>query len=235
MRYPCFVVAAVKTVANVIAYVLSRGRVLLLEGRFRRGRYANWSGDRRHSARLARPVTEAEVVEVVRSSSQLRVVGAGHSFNDGLKTAGTTVSLDNLAGVVSIDHEKHQATVWGGTRLRDVTPALLTEGLAIGSLASHDAQSVAGIVSTDVHGTGRESAHFSDHVVSLRLVDGTGTVHDVGPHDELFKAAVGGIGAVGVITQLTIQCVDAFVLRQTSMIETRGWAEGEPREAVGGP
>jgi L-gulonolactone oxidase len=135
------------------------------------------------------------------------------------------VSLDELAGVVRIDREAKLAVVWAGTRLRDLTRVLRSEGLAIRSLASHDAQSIAGIVSTDVHGTGRGPAHFSDQVMSLRLVDGSGTVHEVGPGDDLFRAAIGGIGAVGIITQMTIQCVDAFSLRQTSMIETRGWAE----------
>ncbi|MGI9595525.1 MAG: D-arabinono-1,4-lactone oxidase, partial [Acidimicrobiales bacterium] len=88
-----------------------------------------------------------------------------------------------------------------------------------------DAQSVAGILSTDVHGTGRKPAHLSDQLISMRLIDGTGVVHEVGPDDELFQAAVGGIGSVGVITQVTVQCVEAFNLRQTASVETRQWAE----------
>ena len=225
MGYPHFVVAAGKTIANAGLYVLSRRRALLLEGRSRRGWYANWSGDRRHRATVAQPTTEAEVVALVREASSMRVVGAGHSFNDGLATTGTTVSLDELSGLVDIDRSRRQATVWGGTRLRDLTPLLRKEGLAIRSLASHDAQSVAGILSTDVHGTGREPAHLSDQVVSLRLVDGNGTCHQVGPGDALFRAAVGGIGSVGIITQVTVQCVDAFNLRQHSRVETREWAQ----------
>jgi FAD/FMN-containing dehydrogenase len=224
MRYPHFAVAAFKTVVNAVCYVVS-GRVLLLEGRWWRGFYSNWSGDRRFPSRLVSPESEAEVVDIVRDEPLIRVVGAGHSFNDGLATEGATLSLDALAGVVHIDHEAKRATVWAGTRLRDLTPVLLAEGLAFRSLASHDAQSVAGILSTDVHGTARGPAHFSDHVVSMRLVDGTGELHTVGPNDELFRAAVGGIGAVGIITQVTVQCVDAFDLRQTTMVETRGWAE----------
>jgi L-gulonolactone oxidase len=161
----------------------------------------------------------------VRDHTSIRVVGAGHSFNDGLVTEGATVSLDALAGVINIDHETKRTTVWAGTRLRDLTSALLAEGLAFRALASHDAQSVAGVLSTDVHGTARQPAHFSDQVVSIRLVDGTGEVRNVGPDDELFRAAIGGIGAVGIITQVTVQCVDAFDLRQTTMVETRGWAE----------
>ncbi len=225
VRYSHFVVAALKTSANVALYLGSRGRTLLLEGRWSRGWYANWSGDRRHRARWVTPTTEQEVADVVRGAASLRVVGGGHSFNDGLATTGTTLSLDRLTGIVEIDRPSRRVTVRAGTRLRDITPKLLAEGLALRSLASHDAQSVAGVLSTDVHGTGREPAHLSDQVVALRLVDGTGAIHDVSPADDLFRAAVGGIGSVGVITRVTLQCVDAFDLRQATMVETRGWAE----------
>ena len=225
MSYPNFVVAALKTILNAACYLSSRGRLLLLEGRWRRGYFANWSGDRRHKARLHTPDSEEAVVGIVRAQPSIRVVGAGHSFNDGLMTDGATVSLDELSGVVAIDAERKQATVWAGTRLRDLTAALLAEDLAFAALASHDAQSVGGLLATDVHGTGRDPAHFSDQVVALRLVDGTGRVHTLGPDDEWFRAAVGGIGAVGIVTQVTLQCVDAFDLRQTTMVETRDWAE----------
>ncbi len=109
--------------------------------------------------------------------------------------------------------------------LRDLTSALLDEGLAFQTLASHDAQSVAGILSTDVHGTGREPAHPSDRVVAMDLVDGTGTLHEnLTPDDDRFRAAVGGLGAVGIITKVTFQCVDAFHLRQGTHVEARRWA-----------
>ena len=225
IEYPTFVVAAGKTIANTTRYVVSRRRLLSLEGRVHGTEYRNWSGDRRHAATFHQPTTVDELQELVRSASSVRVVGSGHSFNDGLMTDGATISLDRLEGVVNIDRATKQATVWGGTRLRDLTPALLDEGLAFQTLASHDAQSVAGVVSTDVHGTGREPAHPSDCVIAMDLVDGSGTLHrHLGPDDDRFRAAVGGLGAVGVITKLTFQCVEAFNLRQGTHVETRNWA-----------
>lgn len=223
--YPHFTVAATKTTVNAGAYLLSGRRSLLLEGRVKRGVYRNWSGDRRHRANLAQPETAEEVAGLIRNADSIRVVGSGHSFNDGLATNGATISLDRLTGVVNIDKATLRATVLAGTRLRDLTPALLKQGLAIRSLASHDAQSVAGILSTDVHGTGRLPAHLSDQVVGFRIVDGTGTIHDVSPGDDLFKAAVGGIGSVGIITEVTVQCVEAFNIAQGTQIESREWAE----------
>ncbi len=225
MGYPHFTVAAAKTIVNAAAYLLSGRRWHVLEGRLKHGIYRNWSGDRRHRADWHQPESEAELAAIVRQHGSIRIVGSGHSFNDGLTSTGATVSLDKMSGVIDIDTDAKQATVWAGTRLRDVTPKLLKKGLAIRSLASHDAQSIAGILSTDVHGTGSLPAHLSDQVVSIRLVDGTGTVHDLGPDDELFRAAVGGLGAVGIITRVTIQCVDAFNLRQESFVESIGWAE----------
>ena len=226
IRYPNFLVAAGKTKLNTVVYVLSRRRRLTLEGRRRGTQYRNWSGDRRHDARYLEPTTVAEVQEIIRSSPSIRVVGAGHSFNDGLQTDGITMSLDRLAGVTHIDRAAKRVTVRGGTRLRDLTPELLDAGLAFPTLASHDAQSVGGVLATDVHGTGREPAHPSDAIVSLDLVDGTGTLHEgLTPDDDVFRAAIGGIGAVGVITSVTFQVEDAFNLRQATRIETRQWTE----------
>ncbi len=222
--YPHFAVAATKTTANAGVYLATGRKRLLLEGRYRRGRYRNWSGDRRHRANWVKPRTEIEIARVVAGASQVRLVGSGHSFNDGLATAGATMSLDRLSGIINIDRESRRATVRAGTRLRDLTPELRADGLAIRSLASHDAQSVAGILSSDVHGTGRLPAHLSDQVVGLRIVDGTGAIHDVEPGDELFAAAIGGIGAVGIITRVTVQCVDAFRLHQRTRVEPTAWA-----------
>ncbi len=224
--YPHFVVAAARTIGNIAGYVVSRRRHLSLEGRTCGSEYRNWSGDRRHPADVQMPTTVAEVQQIVKSAPSVRVVGAGHSFNDGLKTDGVTLSLDRLAGVIDIDLERKQVTVWGGTRLRDLAPILLDAGLAFQTLASHDAQSIAGILATDVHGTGRGPAHPSDSVVALDLVDGKGTLHEsLGPSDDVFRAAIGGIGAVGVITKVTFQVRDAFNLRQGTFVESRGWAE----------
>ncbi len=219
-------IAAAKTIVNTLVYVFSRRRFLVLEGRRRGTRYRNWSGDRCHRATFLEPSTTAEVQEIIRSSSSVRVVGAGHSFNDGLRTDGVTLSLDSLAGVSDLDLDAKRVTVRGGTRLRDLTPTLLDAGLAFRTLASHDAQSVGGVLATDVHGTGRGPAHPSDAVVALDLVDGSGTMHaGLTPDDDVFRAAVGGLGAVGVITSVTFQVDDAFNLRQATRTESRQWAE----------
>lgn len=203
------------TTWNIIANAATWGRYVWLEGRVHNGDFSNWA--RRFSYRpqkFAQPTTEEEIVDLVKNSEHMRVFGSAHSFNEGVVSEETLVSLDNYSGVVWKDLEKKQLAVKGGTRVRDVVKALYDEGLAFSALPSHDAQSIAGIISTDVHGTGTDWGFVSQSVVRLKLVDGKGEVHECEPSDELFQAAIGGIGAVGIITEVVIQAVDRFNVNQ---------------------
>src|SRR5919107_3588594 len=217
---------AAKTTLNVALYAATLGKCVLLEGRVRGGVFKNWAGRFPYRAqRFDRPNTEAELVDLVQDSQKVRVFGSGHSFNDGVVSEETLVSLDGYSGVVRRDVAKKQLTVKGGTRVRDVVALLLEEGLAFRALPSHDAQSIAGILSTDVQGTGREWGFVNESVVALKLIDGKGEVHECAPEDDLFKAAVGGIGAVGVISEVVVQGVERFDVEQK--VQTRTLASVE--------
>jgi FAD/FMN-containing dehydrogenase len=212
-----------ETTRNVVGYLRSRGRHLHLEGRFDGDRrFRNWSRviEAEPSAVL-RPTGEDELVAAIATAPRLRVVGAGHSFNAGF-AGEAMLSLDHHAGIVEVDRAAMTVRARGGTRIRDLSAALAAEGLALAALPSHDAQSAGGILSTDVHGTGRDVGFVSSQVRGLSVVDGTGAVHDVGPHDDLFRAAIGGIGAVGVISEVTFAVVDAFRVAQESTMEPLG-------------
>src|SRR5918998_1554644 len=217
---------AAKTTLNVALYAATLGKCVLLEGRVRGGVFKNWAGRFPYRApRFARPNTEAELVDLVQDSQKVRVFGSGHSFNDGVVSEETLVSLDGYSGVVRRDVAKKQLTVKGGTRVRKVVKLLLEDGLAFEALPSHDAQSIAGILSTDVHGTGREWGFVNESVVGLKLIDGKCEVHECGPEDDLFKAAIGGIGAVGVISEVVVQAVERFDVEQR--VETKTLATVE--------
>jgi hypothetical protein len=203
------------TTLNIILYAATLGKYLWLEGRVRRGVFRNWAGRFRYAPIMyAEPSEEEEIVRIVRNSAKVRVFGAGHSFNEGNVSDQVLISLDNYSGLVSKDLVKHQITVKAGTRVRDVVRLLAQDGLAFAALPSHDAQSIAGILSTDVHGTGRKGGFISDSVVRLKLLDGTGAIIVCDPADDLFKAAIGGVGAVGVILEVTIQGVPRFNINQ---------------------
>jgi hypothetical protein len=206
---------AFATTLNIILYAVTGGRYLFLEGRVSGGVFRNWCRRFRYRPKkFAQPTTEEELVALVKNSRSLRFFGAGHSFNDGVVSDETLVSLDNYTGLLWKDLAKQQVCVRGGTRVRDVSRMLFDEGLAIGALPSHDAQSIAGILSTDVHGTGRDWGFVSQWVVQLKIIDGRGEVHECRPEDDLFKAAIGGIGAVGIISEVVLQAVPRFNVEQ---------------------
>lgn len=207
------------TTYNIILNALSLGRYLWLEGRVRSDVFRNWARRFRYRPkRYVQPNSEKEIVELVKNSKSLRVFGSGHSFNGGVLVDETLVSLDNYRGVIGLDSEKKQLTVKAGTRVRDVIKELMENGLAFAAQPSHDAQSIAGILSTDVHGTGRDWGFVSESVVKVKLIDGNGQVLECGPADDLFKAAIGGIGAVGIIVEVVLQGVDRFNVEQ--LVET---------------
>jgi FAD/FMN-containing dehydrogenase len=216
--------AGLITTGNIVGYAASSGRYLSLEGRVRDGVFQNWAQRFRYApTQYARPTTETEIVELVKGARSLRVFGSGHSFNDAIVSEDLLVSLDHFSGLVAKDLNKQQITVKGGTRIRDVVRLLAAEGLAFQALPSHDAQSIGGILSTDVHGTGRDWGFVSESVVRLTLVDGRGDVHVCEPADELFRAAIGGVGAVGIITEVVVQGVPRFNVEQRVEMKDLGY------------
>jgi FAD/FMN-containing dehydrogenase len=219
---PSYLKVASATTLNIALNAVTLGRYVWLEGRVRGGVFKNWARRFRYRPqRIVRPTTEEEIVELVKSSRSLRVFGSGHSFNNGVVSDETLVSLDDYSGLICKYPDKNQIAVRGGTRVRDVVDLLYDEGLAFRALPSHDAQSMGGILSTDVHGTGRifgteeeRWGFVSQSVVSLKLIDGRGQIHECEPSDDLFKAAIGGIGAVGIITEVVVQGVPRFNVEQ---------------------
>lgn len=190
--------------------------------------WRNWAGNVvAEPVGRAYPTTVAEVVEVVTSAAEQRTrvkcVGAGHSFTPAAATDGVLISLDDLTGVESIvptrDADGHvdgaDVTVWAGTRLRRLGPLLWDLGLAQPNLGDFAEQSLAGAVSTGTHGTGCSAPGLPATVVGLQIVTGDGSVLSCSreSHPEVFEAARLGIGALGIITKLTLRCVPAFALR----------------------
>ena len=185
------------TTWNIIRHWLSGARTLWLEGRVDGGRFLNWARNFDYRpAGYETPKTIEELAVLVKGTDQIRVFGSGHSFNAGVVTEGTLVSLDRLSGVRALG--SGQFAVLGGTRIRDVVQELDRQGMAFSALPSHDAQSIGGILSSDVHGTGRDWGFVSEHLVRLSVMDGQGEVHECGPSDDLFRAAIGGVGRAPV-------------------------------------
>jgi hypothetical protein len=208
------------TTLNIVLNAATKFDYLYLEGRVSNGVFHNWAHRFRYRPkRYVRPGTEQEIVDVVRDSDRLRVFGAGHSFNAGVQSEGTLVSLDRYTGVLEENAAAKELTVRAGTRVREVIRLLHDRGWAFPALPSHNAQSIGGILATDVHGTGLELGWVSEFVPRIKLVDGRGDVHVCTPDDDLYRAAVGGIGAVGIITEVTVRARDRFNVEQQCLMD----------------
>lgn len=180
----------------------------------------NWSGFQRCSpAAIESPSTESELAHVVEVAEQMgqtvKVVGSGHSFTDIACTDGRLVRPDHYDRVLDVDRESGRVTVEAGITIEKLNDELAAHGLAMPNLGDIAYQTIAGAISTATHGTGLTLGNISSQVVALDLVAGDGTlVHASADEEpEIFQAGRVGLGAIGLISKVTLQCVPAFKLR----------------------
>ncbi|GAB4107454.1 FAD-binding protein [Micromonospora taraxaci] len=175
----------------------------------------NWAGNVRYAARaFHRPTSTDELRRLVAGSTRLRAVGSGHSFNRFGDTDGDLVSLAGLPQTVEVDHERGQVTVSGAMRYGDLARQLHTQGYALANLASLPHISVAGAVATATHGSGQTHGNLASAVAGLELVTADGDLLRVDRDTDRFAGMVVGLGALGLVTRVTLDVVPAFELRQ---------------------
>ncbi|WP_199440630.1 D-arabinono-1,4-lactone oxidase [Umezawaea beigongshangensis] len=177
--------------------------------------WTNWSRTAfANPQRVEHPASVEAIVEAVTSAPAVRPRGSGHSFTGIAVAPGVAVDLDAWTGVVDVDRDACLVTVRSGTTLRELNAALDRLGLALPNLGDIDAQTVAGAVSTGTHGTGAELGGLATLVAALELVlaDGSVVRCSATERPDLFSAARVGLGALGIITTLTLRCVPAFAL-----------------------
>ena len=167
--------------------------------------------------RVERPETTAALQRAVAAAAgagvRVKAVGAGHSFTSIAATDGVQLDLGALQGLVAVDAGRARVRLHAGTRLHRLPELLAPFGLAMPNLGDIDRQSVAGAVSTGTHGTGASFGGLSTQVVGLTLVQPDGGLLTVDDGDPLLPAAALGLGALGVLADITLQCVPAFVLQ----------------------
>ena len=181
--------------------------------------WSNWAGNQRaDAARVVHPATADDLAVAIRSAQAdgltAKAIGAGHSFTGAAITDGVRVDLDRLSGLLSIDRDARRVTVPAGTPLRALNALLAANGLAMPNLGDIDVQTVAGALSTGTHGTGAKLGCLSTFVAGLTLVTASGEVFTCSATEnpDIFQAARVGVGALGVITEVTLQVTDAFTL-----------------------
>ncbi|MDO5617227.1 D-arabinono-1,4-lactone oxidase [Kocuria sp.] len=187
--------------------------------------WRNWSGlEKCTSEEVVAVRTEEElrttVACAVQSGRRLKAVGAGHSFSSIAVAPDIRLDLSSWSGVVATDQAQKRITVRSGTHLWEMPRILAPTGLAMQNLGDIDRQTVSGAISTGTHGTGLAFGGLASQVVGLRLLTGTGeelVVDESSP--ELLDALRVGLGAYGIITEVTLQLVDAFDLSVVEKVE----------------
>lgn len=191
--------------------------------------WRNWSRELTCApTRVVRPNGTTGVVTAVRAAAaegrRLRPVGSGHSFTPLAATDELMLDLSACDRILHVDHDRRRVRVQAGIRLRALAEGLARHGLAMENLGDIDRQTLAGATATGTHGTGPAFGNLSTQIRALRLVDGRGEVHELGPtarhpgtaagagEDRLLAARI-GLGALGVVTEIELEVVDAFVLR----------------------
>ncbi|MCC5582356.1 FAD-binding protein, partial [Microtetraspora sp. AC03309] len=176
-------------------------------------------------AQVMRPGSTDDVAKAITGAAaagrRLKAVGASHSFSGIAVAPEIQIDLSRLSGLIGVDADRRQVKVGGGTRLWQLTRLLASYGLALENMGDIDRQTIAGAISTGTHGTGASFGGLATQVVGLTLVTGDGQVLYIDEHHnpELLPAARIGLGALGVIVEVTLQCVPGFAIRAVEKVE----------------
>ncbi len=184
----------------------------------------NWAGNQRcHPSAVHQPTSTTEVARIVSAAhaagERVKVIASGHSFTDTAMTDGHLLSLDKMQQVLGVDG--HDVTVQAGIRIHQLNNELAARGLALPNLGDIAYQSIAGATATATHGTGAALGNISTRIVGLEMVVGDGSIvrADESNDPDLLRVARVGVGALGIVTEVTLRCVPAFNLHAVESIE----------------
>lgn len=188
-------------------------------------RWRNWARTERSSPVMTvAPRDIEQIVLAVRRAAEtghtVKPIGASHSFTGIGATEGLRLDMSRLRGLVDVDLERDRVTLWAGTHLWELPGILNPLGLALENMGDVDRQTISGATSTGTHGTGLAIGGLASRVVGATLVTGLGEVLAVGDtgngeteNAELLPVVALGLGALGVLATVTLQCVPRYLLR----------------------
>jgi xylitol oxidase len=177
----------------------------------------NWAGNHVFAAtELLLPASVAEIQAAVRGRTRLKALGVGHSFNAIADTAGCQLSLRGFDDM-ALDAAARTVTVGAGVTYGRLAPWLDAQGFAVPNLASLPHISVLGACATGTHGSGVGNGGLATAVVAFEMVDGTGAIVRLSREDDLdiFAGTVVALGALGIVTSVTLNVVPRFTIAQT--------------------
>jgi xylitol oxidase len=164
----------------------------------------NWSGNYEYRARLVHhPTSRDELRRLVAGASSVHALGSRHSFTS-IGDARELIALDRLADEIMIDRDVDSVTVPAATTYAELAEALNRAGLALANMASLPHISVGGAIATATHGSGERLGNLATSVTGLELVTSSGDMLTVQRGDEHFEGLIVGLGALGVVTRVTL-------------------------------
>jgi L-gulonolactone oxidase len=182
--------------------------------------WRNWARNQQCApSAIEHPETEADLVRIVQDAAaageRVKVVGAGHSFTGIALTEGRLIQLDRYQRVLAQDAAAKTVTVEAGIPLSKLSEELWSRGLALENMGDIAYQSIAGATSTATHGTGVTFRGIAAQIVGMRIIAGDGSVVDCTAEreQEVLRCARVGLGALGIVSQVTLQAAPAFNLR----------------------
>jgi xylitol oxidase len=182
----------------------------------------NWAGNITYSTtKIDRPSSVEEIQELVRDHASLRTLGSRHSFNRIADSSQLLVSMENMQEVLALDKVQHQVKIQSGCRYGDIALFLHENGYALHNLASLPHITVAGAVATATHGSGVKNQSLASAVSALEFVDGRGQLVTVSRQEspDIFDGMVVSLGAIGIVTSLTLDLQPAFEMKQTVYLD----------------
>jgi xylitol oxidase len=176
----------------------------------------NWAGNLTyHTDDLLAPKTLEETQQAVKSTPKLRALGSRHSFNTIADSTAAQISVHDLNSM-TIDAQARTVTVGGGLRYGDFAPWLDQQGYALHNLASLPHITAAGACATATHGSGVRNGNLSTAVSAMEIVTADGQVIQLSraKDGDAFKGAVVHLGALGVVTKITLDVQPTFQVKQ---------------------
>lgn len=207
-----------RTFLKLSSSLLAGGPLLTSFGNFTfQDKLKNWAGNFAYStANIHYPTSVEEVQSLVRKFEKVKALGSRHCFNDIADSKSALIGMEKMNKVVAIDKTAQTVTVEGGMNYGQLCPYLESQGFALHNLASLPHISVAGACTTATHGSGVRNANLSTSVRALEFVHADGSVHTLSQNDPAkeFDGAVVGLGAIGIITKVTLSLQPSFQMRQ---------------------
>jgi len=185
--------------------------------------WTNWAGNIRFTpSTIAQPNSTEEVAQLLLNAAadgrKMRCIGTGHSWSALAETRDILVNTDRLNRIISTEAATGEVVVQAGAKLKHLNMQLWERGLAFSNLGSIAEQSLAGAVSTATHGSGINHRILASQIQRFTIVRPNGEVQVIDSEQdrELFNTAIVSLGALGIITEMTLKAVPRYQLHERS-------------------